>query len=214
MKWGKKGGDMEEILPGVFHWTSFHEGIGEKVHSCYLAALQPAVLIDPRLPAEGIAWFSGRPVPQHVYLSNRHHYRHSATFEQEFGLQVWCQRDGLQEFSRGERVLPFAHGEQLPGGIEARPVGVLCPEETALHIPLHGGILAIGDAIVRYGGELGLVPDELLGDDPHAVKQGLKRVFTALLQQGDFAHLLFAHGRPLLGDAPAALKRFLHSLPD
>jgi hypothetical protein len=205
---------MEELLPGVFHWTSFHEGIGEKVHSYYLSELQPAILIDPRLPAEGIAWFSDRQPPRHIYLTNRHHYRHSARFEQEFGLQVWCHRDGLHEFSRGERVAPFAHGEKLPGGIEARPVGVLCPEETALHIPLHGGMLAIGDAIVRYDEELSLVPDDLLGEDPHAVKQGLKRAFDALLQQADFQHLLFAHGQPWLGDAPAGLRRLLQSLPD
>jgi hypothetical protein len=210
----KKGGVMEEILPGVYHWTSFHEGIGEKVHSCYLPTLQPAILIDPRLPAEGISWFAARPPPRHVYLTNRHHYRHSAQFEQEFGSQVWCHRDGLHEFTRGERVFPFAHGDRLPGGIEARPVGVLCPEETALHIPLHGGMLAIGDAIVRYGEELAFVPDELLGEDPQAVKQGLKRAFSALLQQGDFEHLLFAHGQPSIGDGPAGLRRFLHSLPD
>jgi hypothetical protein len=200
---------MEEILPGVFHWTTFHEGIGEKVHSCYLPALQPAVLIDPRLPAEGLAWFATRPLPQHIYLTNRHHYRHSARFAEAFPLQIWCHRDGLHEFTRGERVSPFTHGDLLPGGIEARPVGVLCPEETALHIPLHGGILAIGDAVIRYQEELDFVPDELLGEDPQGIKQGLKQAFAALLRRGDFQHLLFAHGQPWLNDAPVGLRRFL-----
>jgi hypothetical protein len=205
---------MEAILPGVFHWTSFHEGIGEQVHSYYLPGLQPAVLVDPRLPAEGIAWFRCHPVPRHVYLTNRHHYRHSAHFEQEFALQVWCHQDGLHEFTCGEKLSSFRHGDQLPGGIVARPVGVLCPEETALHIPLHGGMLAIGDAIIHQGDELALVPDVLLGEEPQAVKRGLKGAFAALLQQGDFEHLLFAHGKPLLGDAPAALRRLVQSLPD
>src|SRR5919109_1619763 len=48
---------MQEILPGIFHWITFHEGIEQDVHSYYIAATDPAVLIDPRIPAEGIQWF-------------------------------------------------------------------------------------------------------------------------------------------------------------
>jgi hypothetical protein len=205
---------MKEILPGVFHWTSFHEGIGEDVHSYYLAAIEPAILIDPRVPAEGTGWFSAHQEPRHIYLTNRHHYRHSGQFEEVFGARVWCHREGLHEFTRGELVNPFEHGDELPGGIQARRVGVLCLEETALYIPLHGGILAIGDAVIRYGVELGFVPDSFMGDDPEAVKRGLRQILAGFLQDRDFNHLLFAHGNPLIGDAPQALSRFLQGLPE
>jgi len=52
---------MEEILPGIFHWTTFHEGIRADVHSYYIAAAHPALLIDPRVPKQGLKWFAGRP---------------------------------------------------------------------------------------------------------------------------------------------------------
>lgn len=142
---------MQEILPGVHHWTTFHEGIGQRVHSYYLTATEPAVLIDPRVPAQGLGVFRAAP-PRHAYLTNRHHYRHSDRFAAAFGTEIWCHTAGLHEFSDGEQVTAFQHNDLLPGGVQALAVGVLCPEETALYIPLHAGILALGDAIIREHG--------------------------------------------------------------
>ncbi len=203
---------MKEILPGVFHWTTFHEGIQEYVHSYFIEATTPAVLIDPRIPADGLAWFNTHKTPRHIYLTNRHHYRHSGQFADALGCKIWCHKAGLHEFTRGQKVTGFEHGITLPGKVKALEVGVLCPEETALHLPLSGGILAIGDAIVRdERGRLAFVPDYLMGDDPEAVKRGLHKVFLAHLRR-KFDHLLFAHGKPVVGDAKETLRKFLHSL--
>ena len=202
---------MEEILPGVFHWITFHERIEQDVHSCYVAASDPTIMIDPRVPAEGLRWFKTHKPPKHIYLTNRHHYRHSGQFVDYYGTKVWCHKDGLHEFKRGEKVKAFNHGDELPGGILALEVGVLCPEETTFYIPLHKGILSIGDAIIRDDDELGFVPDYLMGDDPEAVKRGLSKVFLAHLKR-DFDHLLFAHGKPWIGGAKKGLRQFLVGL--
>jgi hypothetical protein len=199
---------MEEILPGVFHWTTFHEGIEQDVHSYYINSTDPAILIDPRVPEEGINWFEKYKTPKHIYLTNRHHYRHSGRFNKAFRAKVWCHKDGLHEFTKGELVTPYKHGDKLPGNVFALEVGVLCPEETALYIPVSDGIISIGDAIVRYDDELGFVPDYLMGDDPEGVKNGLRKVFLSILET-EFDHLLFAHGEPWIGGAKKGLRRFL-----
>lgn len=200
---------MEEILPGVFHWTTFHEVIRAIVHSYYVAAAQPAFLIDPRVPKQGLKWFARRPRPSHIYLTNRLHYRHSDRFSREFGATVWCHRAGLHAFDSARPVRGFEHGDALPGGVTALEVGVLCPEETALYWPAAGGLLSIGDAIVREDGEaLGFVPDELMGDDPAGVKRGLRKIFATHLAR-EFDSLLFAHGAPWVGQGKAALAGFL-----
>ncbi|HWP93529.1 MAG TPA: hypothetical protein VNN20_15155 [Thermodesulfobacteriota bacterium] len=202
---------MQEILPGIFHWATFHEGIEQDVHSYYIAVTRPAFLIDPRVSVEGIGWFKKKKPPRHVYLTNRHHYRHSGRFADYYGAKVWCHKEGLHEFTRGEKVKAFNHGDELPGGILALEVGVLCPEETAFYIPLNAGILSIGDALIREDGELGFVPDYLMGDDPKAVKRGLRKVFLSHLEL-EFDHLLFAHGEPWIGGAKKGLRRFLKGL--
>ncbi len=202
---------MRRILSGVYHWTTFHEKIGHEVHSYYVSAVEPAILMDPRVPKEGLEGFRKLPRPEHVYLTNRHHYRHSDRFQKAFGCKVWCHRAGLHEFTKGEKVAPFRHGDRLPGGVLALEVGVLCPEETALFIPAAGGVLALGDALIRYDGRLGFVPDEFMGDDPEAVKRGLAKAFRRLLRR-KFNHLLLAHGRPIVRGAKAKLRAFVESL--
>lgn len=71
---------MQEILPGIFHCITFHEGIEQDVHSYYIGVSDPAFLIDPRILAEGLEWFKTHKSPKHIYLTNRHHYRHSGLF--------------------------------------------------------------------------------------------------------------------------------------
>lgn len=203
---------MNEIVSGVFHWITFHEGIKYDVDSYFIEATDPAVLIDPRVPEEGLEWFEGHKTPEHAYLTNRHHYRHAQQFEEAFGTTVWCHHEGLHEYTSGEKVEAFQHGETLPGGIKALEVGVLCPEETALLIPAADGILAIGDAVIRYGDDLSFVPDQYMGDDPEGVKRGLKEIFTRILADHAFEHATFAHGRPWAGGAKSALQAFFEGL--
>ncbi len=45
---------MDEILPGIFHWTTFHKDIEHDVDSYYFNATTPPLLIDPMLPAKGV----------------------------------------------------------------------------------------------------------------------------------------------------------------
>jgi hypothetical protein len=202
---------MKEILPGIFHWRTLHEGIGEYVHSYYCCAGDPAFLIDPRVPAQGLEWFTDRPPPKHIYLTNRHHYRHSDQFMGRFNSKIWCHEAGLYYFSKEQKVHGFGHGKQLPDGLRALEVGVLCPEETAFFLPYAGGALSIGDAIIRSGGRLGFVPDFLLGEEPEAVKKGLMRIFTHHLEL-EFAHLLLAHGAPILDRGKKELSRFVQGI--
>lgn len=201
---------MREILDGVFHWSRFHERIRQQVHSTYLAATVPPVLIDPMAADVDPAWFEGRE-PRHVYLTNRHHFRGTAGWTETFGCDVRCHHAGLHEFDGGGfEVDGFDDGDQLPGGIRAHEIGALCPEETALHVPLHGGILALGDAVIRDGEALAFVPDQLMGDDPDSVKRGLRESLRRLPEL-DFDTLVMAHGEPWVGGAREALRRFVEA---
>ena len=201
---------MEEILEDVFHWVVPHPRTEIPVSSYYLAGER--VLIDPLVPEEGLDWFE--QAPMHVLLTNRHHYRGSAAFQERFGCQVWCVEQGLHEFTGGEQVTAFHFGDELPGKIHAVAIGALCPDETALHIPpseerRRDGILAVADGVVREGdGPLTFVPEEYMGEDPPAVKAGLRAAYRDALAR-DFDHLLLAHGEPWIGGGKQALRAFV-----
>ncbi len=181
--------------------------------SCHY--LRPAqMLLDPLVPDEGLAWFRRRGPPRHILLTNRLHSRDSLRFVEAFGCEVWCNEAGLDQFGedgevQGLQVRGFRPGEILPGGIESHEVGVLCPDETAFRVPGSEPALAIADGVVRErSGPLAFVPDPLLGDDPEAVKRGLRAAYRRLLAL-DFDHLLLAHGWPWLRGGKRALAEFV-----
>ena len=137
---------MQEILPGLWHWTRIHPGIHMRVSSWFLE--EGSLAIDPLLPDEGVDWFADHGGVEEVVLTNRHHYRQSGELEERYGATVRCHRAGLHEFTHGEHVEPFEFGDVLAGGTIACEIGALTPEETALYLPAHRAV-AIADAIVR-----------------------------------------------------------------
>lgn len=206
---------MREIAPGLFHWTAFHEGIRTDVSSYFVSDL--GVLIDPLLPSEGfdggadpVSWLRDHGPPAAIVLSNRHHYRHSGRLVDAFSIPVYASEPGMHEFSPNQHIRAFRFGDELAGGVVTHEVDAICPDETALEIP-SARALALADGLVRFGesdGPLGFVPDVLLGDDPEAVKAGLRDRLERLLAL-DFDHLLLAHGLPAVGDGKVQLRAFL-----
>jgi hypothetical protein len=200
---------MEEIAPGIFHWIAFHEGIRQDVHSYYVP--ESVTLIDPMEPDEGLEWFAERVPPERILLTNRHHYRHSGRFVDRFGCRVLCHKSGLHEFEGGPAVQGFEFGKEVAPGITAYEVDSICPEESALYIEAGGGALSVADGVVEWPGRPGLsfVPDGLLGDDPEAVKEGLRAAYGRLADELEFETLMMAHGNPVIGAARDTLRAFV-----
>jgi hypothetical protein len=195
---------MKEIQSGLLHWTAYRDTIGADVHSYF--HVPSGTLLDPMVPPEGIEAIGAEP--QRIVLTNRHHYRES----DRFGCPVFCHESGLHEFDDSRVVEGFAFGDELAPGVRALEVGVLCPEETALHLAVGDGFVAFADAIVREDdGRLAFVPDYLLGDDPPAVRAGLRDAFARLLEEQDFDGLLLAHGDPAPSGGRAQLEAFLRA---
>ena len=190
---------MDEIAPGLWHWTALRETIGSEVSSYYLTAER--VWIDPMLPPERPDWFQ----PEHAVLTCRHHSRDAWKLD----CSVWVVEQGAHELEGRGEFRTFAWGDDLPGAMVACEVGALSPDETALHIPAHRA-LAIGDGVVRWRDVEGLtfVPDSLM-DDPKATRAGLRAAYLRLLDELDFDHLLLAHGEPVVGTASEDLRKLV-----
>jgi hypothetical protein len=193
---------MEHIQPGLLHWTAYRETIGADVHSYF--HMPSRTLLDPMVPPEGLDALGAEP--ERIVLTNRHHYRDS----DRFGCSVLCHESGLHEFGDGRAVEGFAFGDVLAPGVRALEVGVLTPEETAVHLAgAGGGALAFADCVVRgRHGELGFVSDYLLGDDPPSIREGLRAAFRRLCDTIEFEALLLAHGDPIARGGRSALRTF------
>ena len=186
---------MEELLPGVLHWTAIHDKIGERVHSYYVADRR--LLIDPMEPEDGgVDALAEHGDPERIVLSVRHHLRHAERFVARYGCDIVAHEAGLHEFAGGPPVQGFRFGDEVAPGVRALELGAICPEDTVLHIHAGLGALHFGDGLIRENDRIGFVPDAYM-DDPETVK---RRTFERLweLLDEDFDALLFAHGDPLV----------------
>jgi hypothetical protein len=180
---------VNEVLPGIWHWTAVRESIRKPVSSYYLA--EERVVLDPMAPPERPDWFQ----PEHAILTCRHHSRDAW----DLGLVPLVVEQGAHELEGRGEFGTYAWGDELPGGLLACAVDSLSPDETALYLPSHR-VLAIGDGVVRWEGVEGLtfVPDFLM-DNPEQTRAGLKAAYRRLLGELEFEHLLLAHGEPVTG---------------
>jgi hypothetical protein len=194
---------MREIVPGLVHWTAEHAPIGQRVSSYFL--VPAGVIIDPKVPDGGLDALAEVGRPRHVVLTSGHHVRDSARFAEAFGCPIRASRPAAEHAGGAVPIVTFADGEEVVPGVTGIEVGVLCPDEGALYLDAPGGALALADALYNAGGRPDFFPDALLGDDPVGVRAGLRQAFARLLAR-DFAHLLFAHGDPIVGEGRAALE--------
>ena len=164
------------------------------------------------VPPEGFAAFGdGLPAPERIVLTNRHHRRHSARYVDRFGCDVVANERGLYDLLDGPvNVKGFTVGDELAPGVVAHEVGVLCPDESAIHLAVGPGALAVADGVIRShdDGELTFVPDSLLGEDPEQVRQGLAAAYRRLCDELEFEVLLMAHGAPVVSGGREALRTF------
>jgi hypothetical protein len=199
---------MRELFPGVLHWTAFHEGIGLRVSSYFV---EPAgVVIDPIVPEGGLDALAGRARPQQILLTTGLHTRDADRFAAAFGCPIVTSREGAERIGDALRVETYGHGDEVAPGVRAVRIGVLAPDEYALHITVSEPALTLADAVHHYGDTLGFFEDGLLGEDPKSIKEGLKQRFLTLLER-DFDHLLLAHGEPIVGRGKTALRDFATS---
>jgi hypothetical protein len=203
---------MQEIIPGIWHWTAPNPRIGDHEVSSYW--LDGGVFIDPILPtgAEDLDWFDEQPVgPQAVVLCNRHHYRDSDEIHEQYGCQVYVPEAGLHSFTDGQPVTGYKPGERLPGDLIAVEVGGLSPDDGGLYLQ-EASAFWLADTLVRSmtdpGSPLGWVSDSLM-DDPPQTKRAMLEAFQRMLDSFEFTHLMLAHGLPLVGDGRAQLEQFV-----
>ena len=201
---------MNEILPGIFHWTARHPKIGFDVSSYFVA--ESGTVLDPMVPPEGLGWFDGKRAARALALTNRHHDREAAAYCAALALgPVLAPESGLYELEgRDFEVRGYAPGEELIPGIVAHEVGAICPDDMALEIR-SAGALAMADGLVHFEDGVRFVRDDYM-DDPAATKRGLVAALERLLDV-DFDTLLFAHGQPMVGNGRQALRDFLATNP-
>ena len=100
-------------------------------------------------------------------------------------------------------------GDEPAPGLVVHEVGVICPDEVAC-TSRSGRVRSPWPTASAppLDGSLGFFSDGLLGDDPEAIKAGLRAAYRRLAEVVAFDVLLFAHGDPIPSGGREALAAF------
>ena len=110
---------MQEIIPGVHHWTTHHDPISARVSS-YL--VEPAgIVIDPKVPDGGLDALPARP--HQVVLTSGHHARDAQVFADELGIPVRASREAAEHLDGALDVATFGDGDDVAPGVSEPLVG-------------------------------------------------------------------------------------------
>jgi hypothetical protein len=199
----------EELRPGLWTWSGPHpdwkhddggpEGWEQEVRSYAFDAGDSLVLFDPLAGPELVEDLA-RDRPIAIVLTCRWHARSTPALLAARGATAHAP-SGPDELSFPAE--PYAAGDVLVGGVEAREGGY--PDECVLWIP-GPRALVIGDALL--GGERGfrVQPDSWLAEE--LTRDALRDRLRPLLEL-PVELLLPTHGDPVVDEAHDALRRAL-----
>ena len=193
---------VEEVVPGVYHWRIHNSNIGGAVSSSHAVATgQGCVLIDPvGLAGPALATL---PRPEAVVLTARCHQRAAWRYREELGVEVWLPEDASGADEEPDRR--YADGDVLPGGLKAlRTPGPERPHYSFLRAG-QPGVVFCSDLVSFDGETLRFIPPEF-HEDPAATRRSVEGLLGL-----PFDVLCFAHGVPLADDPKTALRQLLDS---
>ncbi|HET6849919.1 MAG TPA: hypothetical protein VFH74_13730 [Gaiellales bacterium] len=193
---------VEQIAPGVWHWSIRNSNIGGNVSASHaIGGPDGSVWIDPvRLEDP-----ESLPRPEAIVLTSRGHQRAAWRYRRELGVPVHAPRGG-EGYDEEPDVL-YSEGDPLPQGLVAIPTPGFGDAKFALHRPAQGdtpALMVVGDLVMRRDdGSLTTIPPQFQSD-PDAARGSVERVAGER-----FDLLLIGHAQPLGDDPQGQLQSLL-----
>jgi len=205
---------VDEIAPGLWRWTGYHEEWKEEVGCVYVETPDGVALVDPLVPPEDTERFwraLDRDVARaggavHVLVTVFWHTRSTAAMVERYGARVWAPSRGRQAIERraGTVTDVYRPGDALPGCLDAHPTTRAA--EVVLWLPRHRALVP-GDVLLGDGsGGVRMCPESWL---PQGKGHAELRTSLRALLDLPVERILVSHGEPVLRDARAALERAL-----
>jgi glyoxylase-like metal-dependent hydrolase (beta-lactamase superfamily II) len=201
--------DVEQIDPGLWRWTGFHDEWKQDVGCVYAEAEDALCLFDPLVPPEDAGRFLAAldrdverlGLPVHVFVTVYWHARSARELAVRYDAEVWASsRIRAAVFRRAGGVRTFRSGDPLPGGVEA--FATPKRNDTLYWLPARGALVC-GDVIL---GGLRFCPESWL---PAGVTHAELRAGLQPLLRLQVRHVLVSHGPPAIGDGGSALRVLL-----
>ena len=200
-------GSRDPRLNVLACWEAYNAASKVDHHSSALGIDGQLFLVDPiPLRAGLLDELTRAAAPAAILLTNGNHARSAEAYKERFSIPIYAHADAREALGIGLDG-EFSHTSSaelnafeviaLPGG---------APGEAALFVPLDGGIVVVGDALINLEpGGFTVLPDKYCAD-----AKELRRSLARLLEFS-FEKMLFAHGTPIIAGARRKLETLLRA---
>jgi hypothetical protein len=196
--------DFDPITSDIVIWHAYDREVKADLYSTWLLAAGGGYLIDPialQEPAlEKLISFA--PVAG-IIVTNSNHHRFAAPYAQRFAVTIFAHADTFSN-DHPSRLKTVFNGDEICDGLRVIGIAGAAPGEIALHYPINGGTLIIGDALINFEpcGFTFLPPK-------YCTNQKQMRGSVRKLLDYKPKRILFAHGSPILAAAGERLQGLL-----
>jgi hypothetical protein len=192
---------MEEVVPGVFHWQIEDERIHHISDAHAVVEGGRAVLIDPVPLAEEELKRLGSI--EAIILGAPSHQRYAWSLRKKTGARVYAPKGAAARLEEKPDV-EYGDGDALPGGLRA----IHAPGPAAVHYVLYRkgapGALFLTDLVMNEKDKGLVFLSDKYQDDPAQARASARKLLD--LPCGS---LCFGHGAPLREEGRVALQRLL-----
>jgi glyoxylase-like metal-dependent hydrolase (beta-lactamase superfamily II) len=194
--------EIEEIAPGVWHWSVHNEAIDFVSSSHAVRAEGGTVLIDPvQLGLEPLARLGGVAA---ICLTTSSHQRSAWRYRRELGAPVYTPE--LVERVDEDPDVRYSEGDRLPGGLLAVFTPGAGTRQHSLLLERDEGVLFTPDLFAHPPGGRLVMVDARYMHDPEEARRSAEKLLGL-----DFSVLCTAHGAPVVEDAKGAIRAALTS---
>lgn len=192
---------MEEIVPGVFHWQIEDERIRHISDAHAVVEGGRAVLIDPVPLADEALKSLGRI--EAIVLGAPSHQRCAWSLRKKTGAKVHAPKGAAARLEEKPDV-EYGDGDALPGGLRA----IHAPGPAAAHYVLERrgspGVLFLSDLVLNEKDKGLVFLSDKYQEDPAQSRASARRLLEV-----PCGVLCFGHGAPLREEGRVALQRLL-----
>jgi glyoxylase-like metal-dependent hydrolase (beta-lactamase superfamily II) len=197
--------NLEEIVPGVFHWHVLDDRIESESDSFAVVEKGAAVLIDPLPIDEKLLGRLGKV--EAIVLSAACHQRSAWRLRKRTGAKVHAPAgaENLEE----KPDASYSPGDRLPGGLQALHAPGPTEAHYAFLLDRGPGIVFCADLLMNVPGKgLTFIPGEYQ-DDPARTRESVKK-----LLDHKFEILCPDHGAPVKREARRAVAELMQRESD
>jgi hypothetical protein len=197
--------EFTELTPDLWIWHSYDPSVKAELFATAFAANAGIYLVDPiSLPEPEFRKLEETGPIHGIIITNANHQRAAHDYSDRLSAPVYVHPNVFDEINASNKLDALTLHSY--GNLEIIEIEGAVAGEIAIHLPVDGGTLIIGDALINfepYG--FTFLPRKYCLDQKQ-MRRSLRKLVSLA-----FKRMIFAHGTPIVSGASGCLRQLLET---